>query len=420
MTIDTRNVLSGLDPIEELIAAARLAIMNRDAFLGNLIARMSFIEDITGKIKTMGTDGVRVYYNREFIRNMNFPQLVFVLGHEVVHALADHVSRGGNRDRDLWNVAIDAYTNALLIQMKLGEMPRNGIYYKEFDDLDKWAAESIYDKLLENGEKAVMPLDDHLELVEDGDSGSENDSDEEGGNQVRVNVIGQDGEKTEIGNGDLEEIRRQLQDNILAACHAAAGSMNGTLERLVDAFLKPKVDWRGLLIASIRSLVKTEQSYTVYNKRSGEIIFPGNFPENAINAVIYIDGSGSIDADTLKLFLTEVHGIMTQFPHYKIHLAGFDTKVSGYSIYTPENAENLPEWKMAAGGGTDYGCFWKHLSTLDIQDDFTTIILTDGQPSDAATWNKKDIPYNVSDIVFILQGAPRTIRPPYGRWAHID
>lgn len=424
---------SGMDPIDELISSVRLAIMFRDAFLGNVITRMNFIEDTTGAIRTMGTDGVRVYYNREFIKNINIPQLVFVAAHEVVHAIAEHVARTGNREPKFWNMAIDAYTNALLVEMKLGEMPKIGIYKNEYKDLDKWSAESIYDDMLEKGIPVEIPLDDHLDMVEmggDGNSdGAESDGDNEGGESqpgqpgnARVKIVSGDGTPIDVVDGDIESLRRQIMDNLLAATHAVgAGSQSGMLNRLVNAFLKPKVDWRGLLVASIRSLIKNDQSYTVYNKRSGQILFQGDVPEQCINVVLYIDASGSIDDDTLRVFLSEVYGIMTQFSNFKIHIAAFDTAVSNYRVYTPENYETLKEWKCEAGGGTDYGAFWRHLSTLDLEnEEFTTVVLTDGQPADTATWNKKEIPGNVTDIVWILKNAPRTIQPPYGRWAHID
>ena len=56
-----------------------------------------------------------------------------------------------------------------------------------------------------------------------------------------------------------------------------------------------------------------------------------------IDIAVTIDTSGSMTQEMLTDFLTEVKGIMEQFPDFKVRLWTFDCSVYDYKVFTPEN-----------------------------------------------------------------------------------
>lgn len=76
----------------------------------------------------------------------------FVLAHEYMHAGLAHISRCGDRDFHLWNIAADFVINGWLYEMGIGSIPSVGVLFDP--SLAGLSAESIYDMLIENIRKS--------------------------------------------------------------------------------------------------------------------------------------------------------------------------------------------------------------------------------------------------------------------------
>ena len=64
---------------------------------------------------TLGVTEDTLYYDVAFIAQMQIPELVFVLIHEVLHIAMQHALRFGNRKyHELWNIACDLYINTII------------------------------------------------------------------------------------------------------------------------------------------------------------------------------------------------------------------------------------------------------------------------------------------------------------------
>lgn len=70
----------------------------------------------------------------------------FVLAHEFLHAGLCHHQRCMGRDPYLWNVACDYVINDWLHEMRIGEMPEEGLLYDE--TLHGVSAEAVYDRIV--------------------------------------------------------------------------------------------------------------------------------------------------------------------------------------------------------------------------------------------------------------------------------
>ncbi len=90
----------------------------------------------TDEVPTAATDGLKILVNPDFFAKMQLPERVFVLAHEIMHGIYQHMARSkAYADRgfgpDLkpydamrMNKAMDYIINDALINAKVGAMPR--------------------------------------------------------------------------------------------------------------------------------------------------------------------------------------------------------------------------------------------------------------------------------------------------------
>ncbi|RYY05586.1 MAG: hypothetical protein EON55_25925, partial [Alphaproteobacteria bacterium] len=114
------------DPVYQLIVAARVQLLFDKPFFGNVAARLILV-DATDWCATAATDGRHMYYNREFIKSLTKDELMFLVAHEILHCIYDHLGRRGGRDPKLLNMAQDYVINYTLVEDKCGTMPKQGL-----------------------------------------------------------------------------------------------------------------------------------------------------------------------------------------------------------------------------------------------------------------------------------------------------
>ena len=104
--------------VREKIITARIALLLKSPFFGNLATRMQ-LKNADDWCPTAATDGRNFYYNTEFIQKLPPKQLEFLVGHEVLHAVYDHMGRRGDRDPKIFNIANDYAVNSDLIDQRV-------------------------------------------------------------------------------------------------------------------------------------------------------------------------------------------------------------------------------------------------------------------------------------------------------------
>ena len=105
--------------VREKLVTARIALLLKAPFFGNLATRLQLI-NADDWCPTAATDGRKFYYNSEFLKKMPAKQLEFLMGHEVLHCVYDHMGRRGERDPQLWNIADDYCVNQDLLDQRIG------------------------------------------------------------------------------------------------------------------------------------------------------------------------------------------------------------------------------------------------------------------------------------------------------------
>lgn len=411
------------DPVIKEIISARVNLLFRKPFFGNLIARLEIV-DASSWCKTAATDGRRFYYNREFIKGLTKPQLIFLLGHEILHCVYDHLGRRSGREPALWNMANDYIVNWTLKQEDVGEMPPNGLISDQFTD--EMTSEEVYQILLDNSVEIKATLDEHLESAGDPDDESEggegemegdglgkpSEGGEDGDKKVKMRITGKDG-KPKLTEDDINSIRNEMKAAIMQAAQAVdAGKVPAGIRRLIQELTESKIDWRTLLEVHIQSTVKDDYTFRRFSRKTwgmgGRAILPGQDWGEEAEVFVWIDASGSIDEQMLRDFLGETKGIMETFSTFKLHLATFDTQAYNYQIFTHENLEEINEYDIGGGGGTDFMAMYEFMKEEEIEPE-KMVVFTDGYP--CGSWGEEEY---CPDVLWVIH-YDDSIEVPFGQ-----
>jgi len=385
----------------EKLVTARIALLLKAPFFGNLATRLELI-NADSWCPTAATDGRKFYYNSEFIKSLPQKQIEFLVGHEVLHAVYDHMGRRGDRDPRLWNIADDYCVNQDLIDQHIGDFIPVGLHDEKYKGM---SAEEVYDDLYENAEK--ISIDDLLDKVIDEHLDGEGDDGEEQEGQSKGSG------RPKLSEQEKKEIKEEMKDAVLQAANASgADKLPSGVRRLINQLTNPQLNWRELIQQQIQSQVKSDYSWMRPSRRGWHMdsVLPGTDLAETIDVCIAIDTSGSMGDGQLQDLLSEVKGIMESYDDFKLRVWTFDTEVFGMQEFTPDNAEEINQYEMQGGGGTDFDSNWEFMKENDIQPKLF-IMFTDGWPWDS--WGDPDY----CDTLFIIHGG-RDIEAPFGVTAH--
>jgi predicted metal-dependent peptidase len=200
---------------------------------------------------------------------------------------------------------------------------------------------------------------------------------------------------------------------IQSAAAAGAGKTPAGIQRLIKDLTEPKMNWRELIRMNIQSIVRNDYAFTRPNRKgmhSGAIL-PGLKQDETIDVAVALDMSGSIGQEDAMIFLSEIKGIMDQYADYNIHLWCFDTDTYNPQKITQDNGEELLEYKLMGGGGTDFEVNWSFMKDNDIVPK-KFIMFTDGYP--CGSWGDEDY----CDTLFIVKGGNNI--SPFGQTVLYD
>ena len=390
----------------ERLVTARIGLLLRHSFFGNLATRMQLINaDLW--CSTAATDGLKFYYNSRFIMMLKPKEVEFLVGHEVLHVVYDHMGRRGNRDPEIWNIADDYAVNADLKRHKVGEFIKTVpcLYEQKYDGK---AAEEIYDDLMKNVQKISIEdlldqmIDDHMDDEGDGDGDQEGEGNKKG-------------KRPSMSPEERERVRQEVKQAIInAASSAEAGSLPLGVERLIKQHTNPVMPWRELIQTNLTSAIRTDYSWMRPSRRGWHMdaIMPGMNPGEEIDVVIAIDMSGSISNSQAQAFLGEIGGMMNSFDGYKVHVFCFDTETYNPKDFSSENMDLIDEYEPMGGGGTDFDCIFKYLKDIGNVPK-RLICFTDGYPF--GSWGDADY----CDTTWVIHG-DKNPNPPFGTYAIYD
>jgi len=425
------------------IVQARVDFLMDNPFFGQLAVRLKLVE-ADDWCPTMAVDGYHMYYNTEFVNGMDDEELKFVVAHEVMHMVYRHFLRRETRNPRLWNCAGDYVINLELQDLNIGKMPKASSMPGYEKDKDQYAklgvgpndpgglidekyrdmpTEEVYDIILDdamNGGKhadeLMNSMDIHLDMDGDGGSSGDGDSSDEDSDGKE----GKGSSKVKLSEEDVKRLSDEIKKAVIDAVKNAQEQSNGASKvpggalRLVKEWTESKVDWREYLNNTVLSTLKSDYTWSRSSRKGRDqgIYLPGMDNQNRVEVHIAIDTSGSISAQDIKVFLSEVKGIMDQFSDYKVTAWCFDTKTYTIHTFTPDTEDELEDFQPEGGGGTLFECNWEMMKEHGMIPS-TFIMFTDLFPGN--TYGDPDY----CDTIFLAKGRPGH-EAPFGVTVHYE
>jgi predicted metal-dependent peptidase len=401
----------------ERIIVARVGLLLRHPFFGNMATRLKIMA-ADDWLPTAAVDGRNLYFNTQFFNAMSNKEIEFVIAHEILHCVFDHLGRREGRDPVLYNIAADYIVNNLLVRDRIGDKPKLVDCYQDFK-YEGWQSEAVYDELFkqakENGKKFLDELGELLDEHLDGEGDQDGEADAGETKDGNGNTVSK--AKPKYSKEEAKKIKDEIKEGMLQAAQAAgAGNTPGEVQRMIKELTEPQMNWREIISQQIQSTIKHDFTFQRPNRKgwqSGAILPGQNFDEQ-IDCCIALDMSGSIGNAQAKDFLGEVKGIMEQFKDYNIKIWCFDTKVYNEQEFTADGGEDLVDYELFGGGGTDFDANWTYMKENDIQPK-KFIMFTDGYPWDS--WGDPDY----CDTVFLIHGHHnKDLEAPFGVTTHYE
>lgn len=401
------------------IIVARVGLLLRHPFFGNMATRLRIVA-ADDWLPTAAVDGRNLYFNTQFFNAMSNKEIEFVIAHEILHCVFDHLGRRLDRNPMIYNIAADYIVNNLLVRDRIGEKPKIVDCFQDFK-YDGWTSEEVYDDIYEtakkNGEEYLKQLgemlDEHLEGLGDeegegdGDAGEEQDKN---GNNVSK-------KKPKYSKEEMRKIKDEIKEGMLSAAQAAgAGNTPAEIQRMIKELTEPKMNWREILRQQIQSTIKSDYTYMRPNRKGWHTgaILPGMNFDETIDICIGLDMSGSIGDSQAQDFLSEVKGIMDEYKDYNIKIWCFDTKVYNEQDFSADGGDDLTDYEIMGGGGTDFDVNWTYMKDNDIQPK-KFIMFTDGYPWNS--WGDEDY----CETVFVIHSnRDKDLQAPFGITTHYE
>ena len=401
----TDEQLDAMDKeVYERIVTARVGLLLRHPFFGNMATRLKIQR--ADWLPTAAVDGRNLFYNVQFFNAMNNKEIEFVVAHEILHMVFDHLERRHDRDPRLYNIACDYIVNNLLVDDRIGSVPSIVNCFQDFK-YRGWASEAVYDDLYENADKISLEelgemLDEHIDWEGSGDS-------EEGKDGKSKRPVYTKAEREAI----KDEIKEAM---IQAAQSAGAGNTPAGVQRMIKELTEPKMNWREIIQQQIQSTVKSDYTFSRPSRKGWHTgaVLPGMNFEETIDICIAIDMSGSIGNEQAADFLGEVKGIMEQYKDYRIKIWCFDTKVYNEDDFSADDGRDISEYEIAGGGGTDFMCNWEYMKEHNITPK-RFLMFTDGYAWDS--WGDPDW----CETVFLIHSHhDKNLEAPFGMTTHYE
>ena len=400
--------------VADRIIVARVGLLLRHPFFGNMATRL-IVKNCDDWCPTAATDGRHLYYNTQFFNAMSNKEIEFVIAHEILHCVFDHITRREDRIPILHNIACDYIVNNTLVRDRIGEMVKLVQCYQDFK-YEGWMSEAVYDDLFkqaeEKGQEYLKQLGDLLDEHVDWGEAPEGES---------KGTKGKDGKEGKgrptYSKEELKKIRDEIKENMISSAQAAgAGNTPAEVQRIIKELTEPKMNWRELLRQQIQSTIRNDYTFSRPSRKGWHTgaILPGMNFMDTIDIAIGLDMSGSIGDHQAKDFLGEIKGIMEEYKDYNIKLWTFDTAVYNEQDFSADGGEDLLSYDIQGGGGTDFMTNWEYMKEHNITPK-KFIMFTDGYPF--GSWGDEDY----CETVFIIHGHhDKNTKAPFGVTAHYE
>ena len=282
--------------VYDRIVVARIGLLLRHPFFGNMATRLRIMA-ADDWLPTAAVDGRNLYYNTQFFNAMDNKEIEFVIAHEILHMVFDHLDRRGDRHPMLYNISADYIVNNTLVRDRIGNKPKIVDCFQDFK-YDGWTSEEVYDELFKEAQERGKELQELLEeldkegemLDEHLDNNGEGDSDNGEEKDANGNTVSK--KKPKYSKDEIKKIKDEIKEAMInAAQTAGAGNVPAGVARMIKELTESKMNWRELLRQQIQSTIKSDYTFSRPSRKGWHTgaILPGMNFQDTIDICVSLD-----------------------------------------------------------------------------------------------------------------------------------
>jgi predicted metal-dependent peptidase len=415
--IDTRETLEGE------LKNINTALMARWPFLQSLLRRCRIVADTNVETACVNAKG-EMRVNPEFLKGLNTKAKVLVYLHEALHIALLHPVRINGKDGEIYDIAADSVVNTILAEhdFSFASLPFKVItandvaqmINKEPKEVVKMSAEEQYYWLMKCEERPqfenIMKDLSSGASGQGGESSSDGENEEHGGEGAQEFVLQEGDAQAYSADKTPQEHEQYWRESITQSLVQAklAGKLPSGVERIVEGFLKPKVDWKSLIKKHLLNGIGANVILCWKRPSRRHPLIPGVKRLTRPKAWFAVDTSGSISNDELQQFFGEMNAVMRNqgqgiiIPWDAQVYDSIDLKSS------KDLARRIGDGSIKGGGGTVIAPALEKVINEMRQGDIV-IITTDGYIHDIAEENTQPLLSAIgkksSTAVFATTGA---------------
>ena len=385
-TVMANNILASgatLTPAQRVSRAVNL--INRDPELRAFGSLVMFTNiQIDSSLPTAATDGRKTYISPEFAKDLTDPELVFVVMHEALHVGFNHLvawQHLAKQDPRLTNMACDYVINLMLHDLSKKTKVLTMPVVK--DGADKGKIIGLLDEKFRG-----MDTKQVFDLLKQEQQNQSNGG--EGKGSAGAGAGGPDDSFDDhmwdaadsMSDVEKEELTREV-DRIIQQGLQVAGMTGASQPRGLLDLVETHVDWRDVLRDFVKSAVTKGHdniTWRRYNRRliGSKIFMPSTYSEAIGEILVAIDTSGSIDADTLNAFASNVVSICEDVNPSLLRVVYWDHTIEAEEEYQAgEYDAFLASTRPAGGGGTCPDCIGNYIRENELTPE-AVLVFTDG------------------------------------------
>ena len=329
-------------------------LLRKQPFFGSLALRLPLRADPSRE--TLASDGHEIRYSPRWVADTDAHVIETAMARVVMACALKHHTRRDERDPERWQLASQLVTHALLRDSGFTLPP----------DAEAWdgvSVEQAYDRLPEpqeddsGGDSGSPSVGGDMGAGEGGDSDAPASHDPSGTGEIMAAGARGDGD---AGDGespvDITAEEQAWDEAMHQAMNLAMaeGKLPGGVEETVRNAHASTLDWRTLLRRYMTDAARRDYSWSFPNRRfiDSGLYLPSIRSEGIDAIAVIIDTSGSLPAQTLADFWTEVREVATEIQPESVHILQVDAAVQDATEYA---ACDLPDEIVIKGrGGTDF------------------------------------------------------------------
>ena len=387
----------------DVLSHSRHMLLSKYPFIGSIALSMDLIPVRDIRVRTACTDGNSVYFDIAFLSSLSQDEQVFVLAHEVWHAVLLHLTRRGTRNHELFNVATDKEVNYLLKED--GFVPPSNLCFPDKNEEGK-SAEEIYELMLKKMKQQLKSsssksgqfgksngncnnssssnsnigknangmsgsssstgksangmsgqFDKHIYEGEEADQPNKNENQMSEEIHDKYGKVGMDADFKPSIDKNFADRMRETVISTAQRIEKMKGNVPSHIKELMKKIMTPQIRWQEVLAQFVTKAYNSgNRSWIPPNRRHvHNDVYLQSRQASKIKLACIIDTSGSTLGDR-GIFLGELNSLIKSFGIFSLFLIECDAEVGAIKHFTQDdNLEQIienGEYAMTGGGGT--------------------------------------------------------------------